>query len=101
MLKTSIDILRFHDRKFLRENRTEKITKSSIQAFRREWIPLLGPDNFKFNDTPIELETSHTIIGSLVQHPVSFLPESDCISVMEFRQHDFVQVEDRKSTMNG
>ena len=65
--------MRFHDRKFLRENRTEKITKSPIQAFRREWIPLLGPDNFKFNDTPIELETSHTIIGSLVQHPVSFL----------------------------
>ena len=72
------DILRFHDRKFLRENRTEKITKSPIQAFRREWIPLLGPDNFKFNDTPIELETSHTIIGSLVQHPVSFLVTRLC-----------------------
>ena len=57
--------------KIVRENRTEKISKSSIQIFRREWIPLLGRANFKFNDTPIEIETSITIISPLVEHPVS------------------------------
>ena len=60
----------FLDQSF-RENKTEEITKNSIQSFRRSRIPLLGPDNFKFNATPIEIETSITIISSLVQHPVS------------------------------
>ena len=95
-----------------RENRTEKISKSSIQIFRRELIPLLGRDNFKFNNTPIEIETSITIISPLVEHPVSDFQtnslnhvtcesQDTTYSPNGFRQHDFVMAEDRKSMMNG
>ena len=73
---------------------------------------MLGRGDFKFNDTPIEIETSITIISPLVEHPVSdfqtySLTRVTCesqdttCSLIEFRQHDFVKAGGRKLMMNG